>query len=201
MANLMDMSDNFEADKKNGTILFCDIRNFTHLFEEEDPLKAVAFANSVLAELGTVVEQGGGAVDRFTGDGFLAHFGVLQADDSHIQSACKVAIEMRSALQQINTQRYLDVESVVSIGIGIHSGEVAYGEIKTEQINQKTVLGDVVNTAARIERLTKHFSVDILLSNSSYRWVKEDFNFRKMPARKISGKKNQITTHWLLPMN
>lgn len=75
---------------------------------------------------------------------------------THTQSACKVAIEMRAALQEINAKRYLDVERVVLIGIGIHSGEVAYGEIKTEQINQKTVLGDVVNTAARIERLTKH---------------------------------------------
>lgn len=195
------MPQNFKADSKIGTVLFCDIRNFTHLFEEVDPLKAVAFANSVLAELGSVVERGGGAVDRFTGDGFLAHFGILQDDDTHIQSACRVAIEMRAALQEINAQRYLDVESVVSIGIGIHSGEMAYGEIKTEQINQKTVLGDVVNTAARIEGLTKHFSVDILLSNSSFGCVENDFRFQKMPARKLSGKKNKVITHWLLPMN
>ena len=195
------MPQNFKADRKIGTILFCDIRNFTHLFEEEDPLKAVAFANSVLAELGSVVERGGGAVDRFTGDGFLAHFGILQDDDTHTKSACRVAIEMRAALQEINAQRYLDVERVVSIGIGIHSGEVAYGEIKTDQINQKTVLGDVVNTAARIEGLTKHFSVDILLSNDSYECVRDEFNFQKMSPRKLSGKRKQVVTHWLLPMN
>ncbi len=197
----MEMPQNFKADSKVGTILFSDIRNFTYLFEEEDPLKAVAFANSVLAELGTVVERGGGAVDRFTGDGFLAHFGIVQEDEAHTQNACKVAIEMRASLQEINAQRYLDVESVVSIGIGIHSGEVAYGEIETEQINQKTVLGDVVNTAARIEGLTKYFSVDILLSNSSFECVKNDFRFQKMPPRKLNGKRNPITTHWLLPMN
>ena len=195
------MPRNFNAKRRNGTVLFCDIRNFTHLFEAEDPLKAVTFANSVLAELGTVVERGGGAVDRFTGDGFLAHFGVTQEDDAHIESACNVAIEMRGALQEINAQRYIDVESVVSIGVGIHSGEVAYGEIKTDHINQKTVLGDVVNTAARIEALTKYFSVDILLSEFSHRRVSKDFNFKKMPARKLSGKKNKIITHWLLPMN
>lgn len=198
----MDMSKNYRAEKKKGTVLFCDIRNFTHLFdEEENPLKAVNFANTVLAELGSVVERGGGAVDRFTGDGFLAHFGVVQDDDTHTQSACKVAIEMRAALQKINAQRYLDVEKVLSIGIGIHCGEMAYGEIKTEQINQKTVLGDVVNTAARIESLTKHFSVDILLSGSSLEQVRDDFNFQKMPARKLRGKKNEVVTYWLLPMN
>ncbi|NIV14895.1 MAG: adenylate/guanylate cyclase domain-containing protein, partial [Aliifodinibius sp.] len=194
------MPRKFNAERKNGTVLFCDIRNFTHLFEAEDPLKAVTFANTVLAELGTVVERGGGAVDRFTGDGFLAHFGVIQDDDAHIESACKVAIEMRAALQEINAQRYVDVESVVTIGIGIHTGELAYGEIKTEQINQKTVLGDVVNTAARIEELTKYFSVDILLSELSYKSVREEYNFQRMPARKLSGKKDNVVTHWLLPM-
>jgi adenylate cyclase len=197
----MEMSRNFKAERKIGTVLFCDIRNFTHLFEEKDPLKSVTFANSVLAELGTVVERGGGAVDRFTGDGFLAHFGIINNEQNHIKRACKVAIKMRDALQKINAQRYVDVENVVSIGIGIHSGEMAYGEIKTEQINQKTVLGDVVNTAARIEGLTKHFSVDVLLSEKSYQYVKSDFNFRKMPLRKLSGKSNQVMTYWLLPMN
>lgn len=201
MNSSMKMPRDFNAERKNGTVLFCDIRNFTHLFEEEDPLEAVAFANSVLAELGTVVERGGGTVDRFTGDGFLAHFGVIQEDKSHIVSACRVAIEMRAALQEINAKRYMEVENVVSIGVGIHSGEMAYGEIKTEQINQQTVLGDVVNTAARIERLTKYFSVDILLSDSSYEHVADSFNFQKMPARKLRGKKNKVVTHWLLPMN
>lgn len=58
-------------EKKYGTILFCDIRNFTSLFDNRDPLDAVKFANTVLAELGAVVESHGGTVDRFTGDGFF----------------------------------------------------------------------------------------------------------------------------------
>ena len=195
------MTKEYKAERKQGTILFCDIRNFTNLFEAEDPLKAVKFANSVLAKLGEEVEAVGGQVDRFTGDGFLAHFGITSSSSCHIQDACKAALKMREALRDINNQRYMDVQNVVSIGTSIHTGTVAYGEIKTAQINQKTVLGDVVNTAARIEELTKYFSVDILLSESSYQHIRDEYQLQKMSAKKLRGKDEEITTYWLLPMN
>jgi len=195
------MSEDYSAEKKEGTVLFCDIRNFTNLFEEEDPLKAVEFANNVLAVLGEEVEKMGGTVDRFTGDGFLAHFGIADESKNHALSACKGAINMRKALTEINNQRYFDVEEVVSIGIGINTGEIAKGEIKTPQINQKTIFGDVVNTAARIEGLTKYFSVDILISQTCLEHVGQDFQFQKMPARSLRGKNKEVSTYWLLPIN
>ncbi|WP_148898856.1 adenylate/guanylate cyclase domain-containing protein [Fodinibius salinus] len=195
------MTNDFQAEKWEATILFCDIRNFTKLFDEEDPLEAVQFANSVLAELGEEVEKKGGKVDRFTGDGFMAHFGIINGSTNHVEDACKTALKMRSTLQHINTARYLDVQQVVSAGIGIHTGTVAHGEISTKQIKQTTVLGDVVNTTARIERLTKYFSVDILLSYESYKRVEKDFQFKEMAPQRIQGKENEIATYWLLPMN
>ncbi|WP_138431191.1 adenylate/guanylate cyclase domain-containing protein [Fodinibius saliphilus] len=195
------MSNDFQAEKWEATILFCDIRNFTKLFDEEDPLEAVKFANSVLTELGEEVERQGGKVDRFTGDGFMAHFGIINGTSNHVKDACKAALRMRRKLQNINTARYLDVKRVVSAGIGIHTGTVALGEISTKQIKQTTVLGDVVNTTARIEQLTKFFSVDILLSNESYKRVEKEFQFKEMSPKQIQGKRNEIETHWLLPMN
>lgn len=189
------------AEKKEGTILFCDIRNFTTLFEDIDPLKAVGFANNVLARLGEEVEALGGTLDRFTGDGFLAHFGIVESSETHSRDACRAALNMRNMLMEINNQRYLDVEAVVSAGFGIHSGAVAYGQIKTKQICQHTVLGDVVNSASRIESLTKYFSVDILVSQQSYQRVKENFLFQKMPLKKVNGIKEKVHTYWLLPMN
>lgn len=195
------MGKEYYAEKKEASVLFCDIRNFTSLFESADPMLAVRFANTVLARLGEVVERFGGKVDRFTGDGFLAHFGIENNSDSHVFDACKAAIGMRDALKQINVQRYEDVQTVVAFGIGIHTGTVAYGEIKTKQINQKTVFGDVVNTASRIEQLTKYFTVDILVSEECYERVDGKFHLKKMPMRKIRGKKGKIQTYWMLPMN
>ncbi len=196
------MSDkNYFAEKKEGTILFCDIRNFTNLFEKKDPMKAMRFANTVLARLGEEVEAVGGTVDRFTGDGFLAHFGISNDTSAYAFDACKAALQMRKVLKEINKQRYLDVETVVAAGIGIHTGKVAYGQINTNQISQQTVLGNVVNTTSRIEALTKYFSVDILISEPSHERVKDEFLFQKMPMKKVKGLNEKVNTYWLLPMN
>ena len=195
------MNKDYRSEKKEATILFCDIRNFTYLFESVDPLKAVQFANSVLAKLGQEVEEVGGTVDRFTGDGFMAHFGVEHQTENHALDACRAALLIEKALREINNKRYYNVEEVVSAGTGIHTGEVAVGEIKTPQINQKTVLGDVVNTTSRIEELTKYFSVDTLISESTHQRVRDEFQFKKMSSKKLRGKNKQVTTYWLLPMN
>ena len=187
--------------KKVGTILFCDIRNFTHLFDERDPLKAVEFANNVLAVLGEVVEEHSGTVDRFTGDGFLAHFGFREKLVDHSIDACRAAIGIREKLEEINTERYFKVESMVSVGIGIHTGSAAYCKIETNQLEQVTVLGDTVNTASRIEELTSYFMVDILVSDKTRNEVGDRFSFQKMPLKNIKGKKRPMQTHWFLPTN
>lgn len=188
-------------EKGVGTVLFCDIRNFTSLFDDKDPFEAVEFANSVLAVLGEVVEEKNGTVDRFTGDGFLAHFGFASEDENHAEQACITAIAIRKKLNEINAQRYFKVEQVVSVGIGIHTGEAAYCKIETHQLTQTTVLGDTVNIAARIEELTKFFVVDVLISEDTYHILKDHFKFQKMPEKKLRGKKNPFPTYWLLPLN
>lgn len=181
--------------------MFCDIRNFTILFEDESPIKAVSFANEVLAVLGEEVENNSGVVDRFTGDGFLAHFGVDETDINHANLACRAALDMRKRLSRINSDRYLKQDKVLNIGMGLHTGEVAVGEITSGKITQRTILGDTVNTASRIETLTKFFSVDALLSESTKNLLSENLKLQKMPLKKLKGKERSVQTYWLLPMN
>jgi adenylate cyclase len=183
------------------TVMFCDIRNFTMLFENENLNKAFPFANEVLAVLGREIEKNNGVVDRFTGDGFLAHFGIDQENINHADTACRVALDLTSILRRINVERYLKTDTVINIGIGIHSGIVAVGEITTGKVTQRTILGDTVNTASRIESLTKFFSVDILISESTKNHLSESLKLRKMPLKKLPGKKQSVQTYWLLPIN
>ena len=77
-----------KAGKFECTILFFDIPGFTAIFDERDLLEAMAFANAVLGAIGTVVEECNGDIDKFTGDGFLAHFGVTGAKQNHSRNAC-----------------------------------------------------------------------------------------------------------------
>jgi len=185
----------------NATVMFCDIRNFTVLFEKKDPIEAISFANEVLAVLGKEVENNRGVVDRFTGDGFLAHFGIVEKDTNHADLACRAAIGLRMRLKAINSERYLNKENVLNIGVGIHTGEVAVGEITSGKFTQQTILGDTVNTASRIESLTKFFSVDSLISGATKIQLNDDLKLQKMPLKKLKGKERNVQTFWLLPMN
>jgi len=185
----------------DATVLFCDIRNFTTLLEDQEPIEAVHFANEVLAVLGNEIEKNHGTVDRFTGDGFMAHFGVNSSDDNHAESACMAALDLRKRLIEINSERYRKDQLVVNTGIGLHSGEVAVGNITTGNITQYTILGDTVNTASRIEGLTKYFSVDVLVSETTQMRISESFKFQKMPLKKLKGKERNVQTYWLLPTN
>lgn len=188
-------------EKKYGTVLFCDIRNFTSLFDNKDPIEAASFARDVLAELGQVVERHRGTVDQFTGDGFFAHYGFANEDDNHAENACKTVLDLRKVLTHVNNRRYSDVQMMINVGIGIHTGEAAYCEIKTENFKQTTVMGDTVNTASRIEDLTKYFIIDALISKGTYDLVQDKFKFQKLPGKNIQGKKHKINTYWLLPLN
>lgn len=190
-----------ESFKCNATVLFCDIRNFVSLFENRDPIDAVRFANEVLAVLGNEIEKNGGVVDRFTGDGLLSHFGVEKIQGNHADAACKAAISLRKVLVSINSKRYFEEEIMVNIGMGIHTGEVAFGEIITGNSSQSTILGNTVNIASRIEQLTKYFSVDALISESTSDLLETPFHLKKMPKKKIKGLKEVVETFWLLPTN
>ncbi len=184
-----------------GTILVCDIRNFTSLFDEKEPELAVEFANSVLAVLGKVVEDHNGIVDRFTGDGFLAHFGFTHPLDSHAMHAINACVNLREELVNINSDRYFNVENVITFGLGVHTGVAAYAELKTKQLHQTTILGDAVNLTARIEEMTKYFIVDVLVSDTTYKETSGMFSFRKMPLKSVAGKKKPVQTYWLTPFN
>jgi class 3 adenylate cyclase len=188
------------------TVLFCDIRGFTSLFDERDPMEALGFANTVLAVMGSIVEACGGTIDKFTGDGFLAHFGVLgreqeDVDAKFAEAACWCAIRIRECLTEINLTRHIREQPTVEVGIGIHSGVVASGVISTFSKSEFTVLGTTVNTASRIESLTKEFSVDCLVSDDLYKLCSEKFDFQPMPVRILRGLKASRLTYWLLPTN
>lgn len=190
-----------ESMRVNASILFCDIRGFTALFDERDPSEALSFANSVISKLADAVESAHGTIDKFTGDGFLAHFGVSSPCESHAEAACKAALGMRRALTDINQQRHILDQPVVSLGIGINSGPLAAGHIQIGQKTEFTVLGRAVNIASRVESLTKEFSVDCLISDTTAQLVKDLFLLQPMPERQLRGINEKATVHWLLPMN
>lgn len=189
------------ARRIEATVLMCDMRGFTSLVDELNPMEAMELATSVLTTLGNVVEECGGVIDKFMGDGLLAHFGVEQDDPFNALKACNCALLIKSSEIQINALRFHEALPVISMGIGICTGPLAVGTINTRSKHELSIFGDTVNMAARIENLTRLFQVDILLAESTASLVRDRFTLKAMPPAKLRGKAGEYVSHWLLPLN
>jgi class 3 adenylate cyclase len=137
------------------TIVVTDLRGFTHYSEQLEPEAVLTFLNELQGLLSGLVEQHGGWVDKFMGDGMLAVFGAPRALDNHAEQALAAAQAM---LQAIKTT------SPLPIGVGIHSGPVVTGCLGMNGHLEFTVIGDTVNVAARLEALTKTVGHPMLVS-------------------------------------
>ncbi len=145
-------------------ILFADIRGFTSISEGKLPYDVVFLLNRYFRATGHAVETAGGRLDKFIGDGVMAIFGL----DCEPQIACRQALDaarrMAHALDDLNEALSGDLDQPLRIGIGLHAGSTIVGEMGYERATQLTAIGDTVNTASRLETLTKEFAVELVVS-------------------------------------
>lgn len=142
-------------------ILMCDIRDFTSRTESCSPEQVIKDLNHWFTEAVEATNAHGGVVDKFIGDGILAIFG-LDGEMDACEKAVACAEEMLARLERLNRE----LDTPISVGVGIHRGEVLAGIVGSPERLEFTVVGDAVNTAARIEELTRELDADILVSEA-----------------------------------
>ncbi|MDO9272513.1 MAG: adenylate/guanylate cyclase domain-containing protein [Rugosibacter sp.] len=140
------------------TILFSDIRDFTSLSESMSPQENFNFLNSYLVQMEPVITAHGGIIDKYIGDAIMALF-PNSPDD-----ALRCSLAMLAKLDEYNAGRERASYQPIKIGIGINTGIVILGTVGGEGRMDGTVIGDAVNLASRLERLTKEYEVPILIS-------------------------------------
>lgn len=145
-------------------ILFADIRGFTSISEGKLPYDVVFLLNRYFRATGQAIEAAGGRVDKFIGDGVMAIFGLASAPEVACRQALEAARRMSIALDDLNEALSGDLELPLRIGIGLHAGPAIVGEMGYERAAQITAIGDTVNTASRLESLTKEFAVELVVS-------------------------------------
>lgn len=148
------LGDNKRQDM---TILFADIRNFTALSERMSPDENFAFINAYLAEMGPVIAQHGGFIDKYIGDAIMALF--EKADDG-----VRAGLAMLAILERFNATRLAAGAEPIVIGVGLNTGSLMMGTIGEQHRMDGTVISDAVNLAARLESLTKDYRVALLVS-------------------------------------
>jgi adenylate cyclase len=150
--------------EKSIAVMFADLRGFTTLSESKLPYDVVFLLNRYFAEMGAAIEKSGGRLDKFVGDGIVALFGVESGPAKGTREAIAGAKAMIERLVALNEALSHDLPVPLRIGIGIHTGPAIVGEMGYAQARQFTAIGDTVNTASRLEALTKNFGAELLLS-------------------------------------
>ncbi|HUW40961.1 MAG TPA: adenylate/guanylate cyclase domain-containing protein [Rectinemataceae bacterium] len=156
-----------EGEKRNVTVMFIDIRNFTPLAESVEPQTLIVILNNFFDVCIDTIIKHGGFIDKFIGDAIMVVFGAPESDSRHCDAAVACALELQSALKTMNAWVHsLGVEWEFGYGIGINSGDAIVGNVGTERRMEYTALGDAVNVASRLERLTRHVSRPILVGEA-----------------------------------
>lgn len=180
------------------SVMFTDIRGFTSIADKLGPAKSVEILNSYFTLMAQQIKNHHGSINKLLGDGVLALFG---APVSHIDNpfnAVSCALAMVDALQELNDQYRDIVGHEISIGIGINTGEVIAGNIGTMEHVEYSVIGDTVNSASRIEDLTREMPNTILISESTYNATKDRIITEPIGPQVIRGKEEKMLLYKVL---
>jgi adenylate cyclase len=182
------------------TILFSDIRGFTTISEKLAPEEVVALLNPYLAAMTNVIHKHGGTVDKYEGDAIVAFFGEPIQYPDHARRAVLATLEMRQVLFDLNQQWKAEGRSKdgFEIGIGLNTGQVFVGLLGSELRMNYTIIGDNANLASRLQDLTKEFGWPILISESTYQLVKDEFDAEFAESRLVKGKTEAVGIYKLL---
>jgi len=152
------------GEEQDVAIMFADIRAFTKLSESQLPYDTAFLLNRFFAAMGKAIESSGGHLDKFIGDGVMAIFGIDKPLDQGCREALNAAREMSMELERLNKSLTDDITEPLKIGIGIHSGQAIVGNMGYNKAIGLTAIGDVVNTASRLEALTKDHGAELVVS-------------------------------------
>ena len=176
------------GQEKELTVMFSDIRNFTSISETMDSVALANFMNRYFTEMGEVIMQGQGMIDKFIGDAIMAIWGTPLDEPKHALQAVKSALQMQLLTEQLRQQWVNENLPEIYIGIGLNTGPMRVGNFGSEQVFNYTVIGDQVNLASRLEGLNKIYGTTILISERTKNLVADEIQCRAIDLVRVKGK-------------
>ena len=187
-----------EGDRREATVMFADLRNFTPFVENNPPEEVISVMRAYFTAMHRAIRRHNGLVLQFVGDEIEAVFGVPVHFPDHADAAVRAALDMRKALEELNKERSARGKPPFSHGIGIHSGRVLAGNSGSEEQSAYALIGNTVNVASRIQGMTKELGCDILASQETVEGLKSSFHMDKQPPRLVKGYSRAIIVHRIL---
>ncbi len=158
-----------QGERRLVSVLFIDIRGFTRLSEQLEPEAVGVMLASFRERIAKAVREEGGVIDKFIGDAVMAVFGLFDRDDGGSSRALDCAHRIDREMHHWSTTRAREGVPQIEVGMGIHEGEVFVGVIGEAELLEFTVVGDTVNVAERLERMTRPLDAAIAVSGEVYK--------------------------------
>ena len=184
-----------QATNREMTVMFCDMRGFTKMSEQMEPIQLQALLNGVFSRLTSLIRTNRGTIDKYMGDCVMAFWGAPVETPEHAHLAVKSAMEMASAVRGINEEHRAKGIPEIGIGIGVNTGNMCVGDMGSNIRRSYTVIGDAVNLGSRLEGLSKVYGVDIVVSEAA-RKLAPDFGWQELDRVRVKGKDRAVTIFW-----
>jgi adenylate cyclase len=170
------------------SVLFADIRGFTSLAEHLGPRDTVDMLNEIFTDLFEAVAGSDGVLDKYIGDAIMAVYGAPLSSGRDAQNAVDSAVEMVGMIGAINERRRDRGAPDIRLGVGIASGHVVAGTIGSPKRMDYTVIGDSVNLSSRLQQLTKHYQVPIIICETTAEALDGSVALRELDTLRVRGR-------------
>lgn len=181
-----------EARNKELTVMFCDMRGFTKMSETMEPLQLQALLTGVFSRLTAIIRNNNGTIDKYMGDCVMAFWGAPVETTDHARLAIKSAMEMVTAIVEINAEHRAKGLPEIGIGIGVNTGSMCVGDMGSDIRKAYTVIGDAVNLGSRLEGLSKAYGTDIVISETTRQLAGDDFAWQELDKVRVKGKEQAV---------
>jgi PAS domain S-box-containing protein len=186
-----------QSTRRELSVLFADIRNFTRFAEMFQPEEVVDALNQYLDLMVGSLFANQGTLDKFLGDGLLAFFGAPLHQPDHARRAVQAALDTQNAIAELNKRRRQQGAITLEIGIGINSGEAIVGNIGSEKRMEYTVIGDMVNVAQRLQSRAQ--PGEVLISDTTLPHVASHVTVHQTVEEHVKGRRRPVLTHRIGP--
>lgn len=188
------------------TCFFSDVENFSTFSEQLSPSRLVELMNEYLTAMTDIVQEEGGALDKYIGDAIVAMFGAPMRLEDHALRACRAAVRMRREQQRLVAKwrsegdRWPALIGSMRTRMGINTGVATVGNMGSRTRFNYTMMGDTVNLAARCESAAKMYGIDILITGAAWQAIGEDHSglfARRIDRVAVKGRKSGVDLYEL----
>lgn len=185
-----------KTERKELSVLFADIRNFTQLSEHFTPDELSDFLNEYLTEATAIIFQHKGTIDKYVGDMVMAIWNAPLSDKYHAKHSVVTALALTELTKELTVKFTERGWPEIALGIGISTGDMVVGDMGSQYRKAYTVLGDAVNLGARIESLTRFYHVDILITENTFQEIKaQGLQCRHIDRIQVKGKLQAVNIY------